>query len=142
MGDPIYSFIQEQGYSVYPQIPVFVGKADFVGINKDKECLIVESKVGKWEKALKQALRYGYGAEKAYIALPAPTASNVEKKYRKRFEDCEIGLIEVSEEVRVLIPCRIRTPSFIFKRLILSEVQKRATTSHEKISKFKERYRE
>lgn len=142
MGDPIISFAQREGYTVYPQIPLYIGKIDFVGINEDSECLIIESKVKNWRKALKQALRYGYGAEKAYIALPTPTARNVARRYREIFENYEVGLIEISDEVSILIHCRTKTPSPIFKRVILGEVQKRKVKSHERITKFKERTKE
>lgn len=139
MGDKIISFIQKEGYTAFPQIPLFLGKIDFVGINEDSECLIIESKVKKWKKALKQALRYGYGAEKAYIALPAPTARNIERKHREVFENYEVGLIEISKEVNVLIPCRTKIPSSIFKQIILSEAQKRQVMSGIRIAKFRER---
>ena len=141
MGDKIISFIQKEGYMVFPQIPLFLGKIDFVGINRNSECLVVESKVKKWKKALKQALRYGSGAEKAYVALPAPTARNVERKHRKVFENYEIGLMEVSGEVNIIIPCETKMPFSIFKEIILREVQEREVRSHERISRFKERYK-
>jgi len=141
MGDKIISFIQKEGYKVFPQIPLFLGKIDFVGINRDSECLVIEGKIKKWKRALKQALRYGYGAEKAYIALPTPTARNVEKKHRELFENYEVGLIEVSKEVNVLIPCKIKTPSLIFKKIILTEVQKRESMSRVRIARFRERYK-
>lgn len=140
MGDPIISFVQREGYSVFPQIPLFIGKIDFVGINEDAECLVIESKVKDWRKALKQALRYGYGAEKTYIALPTPTARNVARKYREMFENYDVGLIEISKEVNILIPCRNKDPSPVFKRIILGEVEKRIAKSRERIVKFKERF--
>jgi len=141
IAERIYSFLQEDGYTVFSQIPLFLGRIDFVGIKGDSECLVVETKVAKWKKALKQALRYGYGAEKAYVALPAPTASNLEKKHRETFEDHKIGLIEVSTEVNILIQCKTRTPSLLFKRIILKEIRKREISSRERILKFKEKIR-
>lgn len=142
MGDQIASFIKKKGYKVFPQIPLFLGKIDFVGINVDSECLIIESKVNKWKKALKQALKYGYGAERAYVALPTPTARNIERKHRKMFENYKIGLIEVSEEVNILISCKIKKPSLIFKEIILREARERGVRSHERVAKFKERWKE
>lgn len=140
IGEGIYSFLQEEGYTVFPQIPLFLGTIDFVGIKEDSECLVVETKVSKWKKALKQALRYGYGAEKAYIALPAPTATNIAKEHIETFENYKIGLIEVSTEVKILIPCKTRTPSQLFKQIIMNEIKKREVRSRERISKFKERH--
>jgi len=129
IGEKIYSFLQEEGYTTFPQIPLFLGKIDFVGINSDSECLVVETKIAKWKKALKQALGYGYGAEKAYIALPAPTASNIEKKHRATLEHYKIGLIEVSTDVTILIQSETKEPSLVFKEIILNEIQKREIRS-------------
>lgn len=142
MGERIITFMEEEGYAAYPQIPLFLGKIDFVGINRDSEFLVVESKVSNWKKALKQALRYGYGAEKAYVALPTPTAKNVERRHRVAFERYKVGLIEVSKDVSILISCKTKTPSLIFKRIILSEIQKRKARSLERIAKFKEKCKE
>lgn len=141
MEEKILSFIRKEGYAAYPQIPMFLGKIDFVGVNENSECLVIESKVKNWKKALKQALRYGYGAEKVYVALPTPTARNIEKKYREIFENYKIGLIEISKEVDVLISCKAKAPSVIFKQVILNKVEKRKVMSHQRIMKFKERFK-
>ncbi len=139
MNDRIKLFIQNEGYRVHSQIASFTGKIDFVGVNKNSECVVIESKVKDWKKALKQALRYGYGAEKAYVALPAPKARNVEKKHGRLFKNYNIGLIEISQDVKILISSKEKTPSFIFKQIILDETQKRKSQSRNRIEKFKKR---
>lgn len=142
MVERIMTFMEKEGYAAFPQIPLFLGKIDFVGINTDSECLVIESKVSNWKKALKQALRYGYGAEKAYVALPRRTAKNVERRHRTVFERYELGLIEVSEDANILISCKSKTPSSIFKQIILTEIQRRKTRSLRRIAKFKEKCEE
>ena len=137
----IISFIQEEGYTPFVQIPHFMGRIDFVGIN-DSECIIIESKISKWKSALKQAIRYGYGAEKSYVALPSPTASYVASHFKEKFERYGIGLIDVSEIcAHVLIDCQNKTPSPIFKQIILGEAQDRLSKSQGRVGKFIGRFK-
>lgn len=138
MTQSLLDFVEGKGYIPYVQIPLFVGSIDFVGIN-DSECIIIESKVNKWRKALKQALRYGYGAEKAYVALPRPTSRNVLKKHREKFVKCGIGLIEVAEVTQVLIDSKHRKPSSLFKQMILDEIEQRERKCRKRIVEFKGR---
>jgi len=138
MGDKIIAFIEREGYEYFVQVPLFLGRIDFVGV-RNSECLVIEGKVKDWKKAVAQALRYGYGAERTYVALPEPTARNTAKKHKVAFEKYGIGLIRVSERANVIIECEPKSPSFVFKQIILREVETRRNKSRERIGKLKDR---
>jgi len=139
MNDKIITFIENNGYKSYVQIPISLGKVDFVGINND-ECIIVESKVHNWKKALKQVIIYGYGAEKSYIAIPNPTAEYIKKKHDIILKKYGIGLIKVDNEAVEIIPCIKKNPSDMFKNIILKEIYKRDKESKKRISNLMEKY--
>lgn len=141
MSQKVLSFIREEGYLPLVQVAFFIGYVDFVGI-KQHECLVVESKVSKWKIALKQALRYGYGAEKAYVALPAPTASHVVNKHRDIFVKYGIGIVEVADIATILLECKRKNPSSVFKQIILNEAHERLKRSNERVSKLKRRLKD
>jgi hypothetical protein len=140
MYESILSFIQKEGYLPFVQIPHLSGRIDFVGI-KDSECLIIEGKVNKWKNGLKQALKYGYGAEEAYVALPDPIARNVAKRHGKTFEKYGVGIIEAAEAASIVLSCERRMPSPVFKQIILNEVQRRKCGRDDRVSMFKGRLR-
>jgi hypothetical protein len=137
----ILSFMEKEGYWPFVQVPLLAGNIDFVGI-RDSECLVIESKVDKWKSGLKQALAYGYGAEKAYVALPAPTAKYVACNFGAMFEKYSVGIIEVSDKVNVILDCEGRTPSNVFKQLIFAGVEERKRKRDYRLSEFRERLRE
>lgn len=137
----IIAFMEREGYWPFVQVPLLTGHVDFVGI-RDSECLVIESKIGKWKSALKQALAYGYGAEKVYVALPNPTAKYVACTFRKTFEKYRVGIIEVAETANVILNCECKTPSKVFKQLILAEVQERKRKRDYRLSEFRGRLRE
>lgn len=139
MYESILSFIQNEGYLPFVQIPHLIGCIDFVGI-KDSECLVIEGKVNKWKNALKQALKYGYGAEETYIALPNPTAGNVASKHRKTFEKYGVGIIEVAEITSIVLACERKMPSPIFKQMILNEIQRRKRRRDDRVVAFRGRH--
>ena len=139
MEDKILKFIEDEGYFPYVQIPFSLGKIDFVGIN-DNECIIIETKIKNWKKALKQTILYGYGVEKAYIALPNPTASYVQNKYYDLLMKYDIGLIEVTNSAKILIQSKNKEPSKIFKNIILKEIFERKKRSNLRINKLLEKY--
>jgi len=142
MAEAIISFIEEEGYTPLVQIPHLSGTIDFIGMNSN-ECIIIESKISKWKSALKQAVRYGYGAEKTFVALPTPTAEYVAKNFRQIFEKYGIGLIQVDENnTDVLIECKQNTPSPVFKKIITFEVEQRLEKSKDRIGKFIRRVNE
>jgi hypothetical protein len=137
----VISFIQDEGYTPFMEIPHFTGKIDFLGINSS-ECIVIESKVHKWKDALKQAIRYGYGAEKAYVALPHPTAEYVAGKFKEKFEFYGIGLIKVVDNhAVVLIDGKYKKPSIVFKEILLGQAQHRLQSSQSRITEFLERFR-
>ena len=141
LSQAIISFIREEGYTPFVQIPHFMGRIDFLGIN-NSECIVIESKINKWKSALKQAIRYGYGAEKTYVALPSPTASYVASNFKEKFEQYGIGLIDVNEAYAiVLIDCKNKAPSPIFKQIILNEAQERLSKSQRRIDEFVRRFK-
>ena len=140
MSQKIISFIEREGYFPLVQIPHFMGSIDFVGINAS-ECIIIESKISKWKDCLRQAIRYGYGAEKAYVALPAPLAAYVAKNFEKKFVKYGIGIIEVDENtISILIECNYKSPSSVFKQMILTVAQTRLNKSRERVSEFTGRF--
>lgn len=123
------------------EIPHFDGKIDFLGVSSS-ECIVIESKVSKWKKALKQAIRYGYGAEKVFVALPSPTAEYVSQKFGEQFEFYGIGLIEVREDQAiVLIECKYKEPSTVFKQLLLGQAQNRLLNSQNRVTEFIARFK-
>lgn len=136
MSEGIICFLVEEGYKPLVQVQHPTGSIDFVGLNSS-ECIIIESKISKWKSALRQAIRYGYGAEKAYVALPPPTAEYVASNFRETFEKYGIGIMEVSEaEVVILINCKLNPASPVFKQFILSEAKERLKKSHERTREF------
>lgn len=141
MCESVLSFIQKEGYLPFVQIPHLMGCIDFVGI-RDSECLVIESKVNKWKDALKQALKYGYGAEETYVALPDPTAKNVASKHGKTFEKYGVGIIEVAEATSIVLVCERKMPSPVFKQIILNEVQRRKRGRDGRVSAFRGRLKE
>jgi hypothetical protein len=134
--------MQNEGYTPFLEIPHFEGKIDFLGINSS-ECLVIEAKVNKWNKALKQAIRYGYGAEKAFVALPAITAKNVSKNYAQLFQAYGIGLIAIGEEdTKILIECKIKKPSGVFKKILIEQAQQRMQSSKNRVTEFVTRFKQ
>lgn len=123
MYESILTFLQREGYLPFVQVPHFSGRIDFVGI-KDSECLVIEGKVSKWKNGLIQALKYGYGAEEAYVALPKSVAGNIANRHGKTFEKYGVGIVEVGESSNIVLSCEHKTASPIFKQMILNEIQK------------------
>ena len=140
MGDQIISFIEDLGFRPYVQIPFFYGRIDFVGIKND-ECMVIESKVKKWRDALSQVLRYGYGADSSYIALPSNTAKYVYNNHRDVFIKYGIGLIEVGYIANILIPSINNNYSHVYKKIILNEIKMREDKSSDRLNIFKEKYK-
>lgn len=138
MEDTIISYLEYHGYTPYVQIPFSLGKIDFVGI-KDNECIVIETKINNWKKGLKQTINYGYGAEKAYVATPLKTANYIVKNHSYLFKKYDIGLLGISKKVDIIIECNNRTPSQLFKNLILKKITKRHEKSKLRIEKFLEK---
>ena len=137
----IISYIKNEGYTPFLEIPHFAGKIDFLGVNRS-ECIVIESKVSKWKDALKQAIRYGYGAEKAYVALPSPTAKYVAKNFKEKFEFYGIGLIEANENCAVvLIESKHKEASPIFKQILIDQAKNRLQKSQSRVGQFIVRFR-
>lgn len=140
MRDTIREFIKNSGYEVYEMVPLLYGKIDFVGIN-DKDCVVIESKISKWKKALSQILRYGYGADFQYIAMPKKTARFVYKNYLNILSDYEVGLLSVEDnKVEILSSYRNENHSYIYKKKIINMVKYRKNNSKKRIKIFKERF--
>lgn len=141
MEDVIISYLENQGYTSYLQIPYSLGKIDFVGI-RNNECIIIESKVKNWKKALKQSINYGYGADKAYVAIPHKTANFIKNNHASFFRRYNIGLLSISNEVEILIGCKEKIPSALFKNLILTEILKRSELSKNRVARLLEKYQD
>lgn len=134
----VLSFVEREGYTFFVQIPHLMGSIDVVGI-KGSECIVIETKVSKWKSALRQALGYGYGAEKSYIALPDPTAKNVLEKHREIFERYGIGIIEVSDSASIILASETKIPSPVFKQIILNQVHNRKLSQADRVSALRRR---
>lgn len=142
LSQSIIAFIEKEGYTPYLEIPHFSGKIDFLGVNSSK-CIVIESKVSKWKHALKQAIRYGYGAEKAYVALPPPISQYVANNYGEKFNYYGVGLIEIAEgNAIILLECKNKRPSPVFKRILLGQARNRLQKSQERVAQFVERFKE
>jgi len=139
MVDLIRMFIIESGFYPYDQIHLFNGKIDFVGI-RDRECMVIESKIGKWKEAIKQVTRYGKGADYCYVALPHSTAEYCYNNHRDHFEKKSIGLLSVKinkeMHVEILINGQKQTQSIIFKKYIMKQVENRRKNSHNRVEYF------
>lgn len=140
LSEGIISFLIGKGYKPIVQVQHPTGSIDFVGVNSS-ECIVIESKISKWKSALRQAIRYGYGAEKAYVALPPPTAEYVANNFRDAFEKYGVGLMQVAEsDVAILINCKSNIASPVFKRIILNEAEGRLLKSESRIQQFVGRF--
>lgn len=142
LSQTVISLIQNQGYTPFLQIPHFDGKIDFLGVNSS-ECIVIETKVSKWNKALKQAIRYGYGAERVFVALPEQTAQYVLDNFREKFESYGVGLISVTnDQAFILLESKYKSPSTIFKRLLLVQAQNRLLSSQKRVAEFIARFKD
>jgi hypothetical protein len=131
----------DEGYTPFLQVPHFSGKIDFLGVNSN-ECIIIESKISKWKCALKQAIRYGYGADKAFVALPSSVAIYVANNFKNQFEQYQVGLLEICENcTNMLIESDRKVPSPVFKRILLRQVSNRQKESRQRVTELIERYR-
>ena len=140
--DPIISFLSDSGFRVYDQIPLFNGKIDFVGINNQNQCIVIETKISKWKDALKQALSYGYGADYVYVAMPYKIAKYISENYFELFDDYNIGLIGVKEEkVEVFISSFKPDFSQTIKNKLMYNIEIRESNSEERIENLKVRYK-
>lgn len=141
MSDLLIRYLLDNGLKPFVQIPFFSGRIDFVGMNGD-QCIIIESKIGKWKKALTQAIRYGYAADEAYVALPSPTARYVFQNYENLFKKYGIGLLEVDKEkykINLLLKSVNLESSETLKKKLINYLYKRKNNSMEKISALRTR---
>ena len=139
--DPIIRFLTERGYRVYDQVPLFNGKIDFVGINNEDQCIVVEAKISKWKDAFKQALNYGYGADFVFVALPYKTAKYVVKNHSSIFTDYNVGIIGVEKTgAEILLPSNKHELSLIIKNKILNNTINRTKESVMRVQNFKARH--
>ena len=142
LGQNIIAFMEKAGYTPFVEVPHFSGKIDFLGVNSN-ECIIIESKISKWKCALKQAIRYGYGADKAYVALPPPTALYVAINFKDQFRQYNIGLMEVGENhTNILIDSKRKSPSPVFKKILLCQANNRLKRSQKRVTKLVKRFKE
>lgn len=140
MRDLIREFVIDSGYEVFELVPMLYGKADFVGYN-DSEFIVIESKISKWKNAIKQILRYGYGADQQYIAMPLKTANHIYNNYSMIFSKYKIGLLAVDfDSVEVLMKYNNDYCSPIVKRNMMNLVQNRINKRNKRMSEFKQRF--
>lgn len=139
MRDQIRNFVINSGYDVYEMIPILYGKADFVGL-KDDECIVIESKVSKWKDALNQILRYGYGADRQYIAMPSRMANYVYENHLELLNKYEVGLLNVNKEGVNILTTYKKDFSHIYKTNIKNIIKNRKFKSQERIEFFKQRF--
>jgi len=107
----------------------------------DSEFIVIESKISKWKNAIKQILRYGYGADQQYIAMPLKTANHIYKNYSMIFSKYKIGLLAVDfDSVEVLMKYNNDYCSPIVKRNMMNLVQSRINKRNKRMSEFKQRF--
>lgn len=137
----IREFIIDSGYDVFELVPMLYGKADFVGYN-DGEFIVIESKISKWKNAIKQILRYGYGADQKFIAMPLKTAKYIYKTHSDIFLKYKIGLLAVDfDGVEILMEYNDDYCSPIIKRNMINSVQYRINKRNMRMSEFKKRFK-
>lgn len=143
MMDQLRDLLLDSGFEPYEQIRFLNGKIDFVGV-KDNSCVVIESKVNKWKDALRQIMRYGYGADMSYIALPMKTAQYVCKKHQDIFNTHRIGLISVNldekRKAEILLTSSEKYCSPIYKKYLLSSIEERRLRSDNRIRNFMDRF--
>jgi len=139
--DPIISLLSEAGFKVYDQLPLFNGKIDFVGINDQNQCIVIEAKISKWKDAFKQALNYGYGADYVYIAMPNKIAHYVSDNYYDMFNQYRVGIISIKDGgAEILISSFKPEHSQVIKSKIIDNTNLRISNSEKRIKDFKMRF--
>ena len=99
----VTTFIENQGYVVYPQIRLLNRRIDLLGIRADNQMLAVELKIRNWKQAIHQAYLGSLCASKAFVALPSTTLHLVDLNI---FIRTGIGLLSVNGNVDVIVRAR------------------------------------
>ena len=96
---PVASHFQDLGYEAFAEVEIAGRWADFVAVS-DEELIAVELKLRAWREAIRQAMAYQLGADRAFVAMPLVEAHQA---YRGRFafEREGIGLLAVDDAERV-----------------------------------------
>jgi len=100
---PVAGHLESLGYRVFAEVDIAGRWADLVGIGPD--VIAVELKLRAWREALRQAMSYELGADRAFVALPLRGAQEAHRG-RFAFEREGVGLLAVDPEdrVRTVIP--------------------------------------
>jgi len=98
---PVASYFRDLGYAVFGEVEIAGRWADLVAVS-EREVVAVELKVSAWREAIRQAMAYQLGADRAYVAMPLAEAHGA---YRGRFafEREGVGLIAVDDLNRVRV---------------------------------------
>ncbi len=99
LAGPVASHFRDLRYAVFGEVDIAGRWADLVAISEE-EVVAVELKLSAWREAIRQAMAYQLGADRAYVALPLDRA---QRAYRDRFEfEREgVGLLAVDDVARV-----------------------------------------
>lgn len=101
---PVASHFVGLGYEAFAEVEIAGRWADLVAVS-DEEVIAVELKLRAWREAIRQAMAYQLGADRAFVALPLGRAHQA---YRGRlaFEREGIGLLAVDDRgsVRMILP--------------------------------------
>ena len=101
---PMIKYFQTKNYSIELEIPIYRNRIDLVAYNYT-HIVAVELKLKNWQRALRQATYYQFGADYSYIAMPFYEAIEVYKR-KWLLESDGVGLYAVllnKAEVRELV---------------------------------------
>lgn len=121
--EPLASWLQEEGFTVWNEVPILGRRADLFG-SRGSTVTAVELKLDRWAEALRQAIAYQLAADRAWVAMPLAAAS---RAYRQRwiFEAEGVGLLAVDDGGHVRVPIRAepsrRLLPFLQEGILLSQ---------------------
>jgi len=102
---PVSRYFAHRHYDLqHSELPFYEYRIDLYGYSEDSDtALAVELKLGKWQRALEQALLYQLCSDLIYIAMPLTAARRVD---RQALAVHGIGLIAVGRTglCRELLP--------------------------------------
>ncbi len=102
LAPPVAAWLEADGYRVRTEVPIVGRWADLVGA-RTGELVAVELKLRDWREALRQAIAYQVGADRAWVAMPLAAASRAYRE-RWRFAAEGVGLLAVDDQGGVRVP--------------------------------------
>jgi hypothetical protein len=95
-------YFQEMKFNTVREVPLFENRIDLVVHNRRFSNIIaVEVKVGKWFRALQQAVLYRICADKVYVALSEEFVHRVDRPLMKEYG---VGLLSVNGGLNEILP--------------------------------------